>query len=68
MTRVTNHKLEVVKQNGWKKEEIIEEQKVEAIVVKWHKARRGISFSSEKKDESNLRNEVNLDQANNKYL
>lgn len=49
---------------------MIEKLKTKAIAAKHQKARREISLSSEKEKnyKSNTKNEINLHQANDKYL
>ena len=42
-------------------------QKAEAMTAKQCRARGKMSLSSVKKDESNTKNDINLDQAENKY-
>ncbi len=66
-TRTTNQRLEVVKEERQKREEIVEKQKTEAMVAKRWRARRGISLSSEKMKnyKSNTGDETNPDQADN---
>lgn len=65
----TNHKLEVTNKEKWKREEIMKKRKIEIMVVKHQRARRGINLSSKKKKnyKSDTENKTNLDQANDKY-
>ena len=65
--RATNDKLEAVREERRKKEEMIERRKVEAIATKWRRARGGINLSSEEKDESDTEDDTDLDQADDKY-
>lgn len=67
LIRVTNHKLEIVREERQKSEEIIERQKGEAIVTKRRRASGGISFSSEEKDKSDTGDNMDPHQANDKY-
>ena len=46
---------------------MIEKQKAEAMAVKWHKAKEGISSSSEEEDESDIGDNTDLDQDEDKY-
>ena len=46
---------------------MIEKRKAEAMAVKQRRARRGISLFNKKKDKSDLGDNKDLDQANNKY-
>ena len=71
-TRATNDRLEVVREERQKREEMMERQKTEAMAAKRHRAKGRISLSSEKEDESDTRddmdpNQANSDQTNNKY-
>lgn len=70
MIGATNHTLEVTREKNQKKEQIIKKQKIEIIATKHSKARRGISLFSEEEEDykSNTGEEINLDQADNKYL
>lgn len=43
---------------------MVENWKAKAIVRKWRKARRGICLSSKEDYESNIRDNMDLDQAN----
>lgn len=67
LTRVINYRLEVVTEERRKREAIVERRKAKAITSKQYRARGGISLSSEKKDESDTRNNIDLDQVNDKY-
>ena len=72
LTRAINDRLEVAKEKRRKREEMIKRRKVEAMVAKRHRARGGMSLSSKEKDESDIRDDTdldqaNLDQVNNKY-
>lgn len=62
-TKVTNQKLEVVKEKIQKKEKIIGKRKAETMATRWHKAKKKISLSSDKERnyESDIENETNLD-------
>ena len=63
-TRATNDRLEAARKERRKREEIMERQKAEAMAAKRHRARRGISLSSEKEDESDTGDDIDSDQAN----
>lgn len=65
--RATNDRLKAVGEERQKKKEIIKRQKAEAMATKQHRVRGEISLSSEKEDESDIRDDTNLDQANDKY-
>ena len=60
-TRATNDRLEIVREERRKKEEMIEKWKVKAIATKWCGARRGINLSSKEENESNIGDDTNLD-------
>lgn len=47
---------------------MIKRRKVEAMVAKQYRARGEINQSSEEEDESNTRDNMDLDQADDKYL
>ena len=70
MTRASNHGLEVAKKEKRKTEKMVERQKTEAMAAKRYRDRRRTSFSSKKEGnyESDTKNDVDPDQANNKYL
>ncbi len=69
LTKVTNQRLEIAKEEKQKREEIMEKWKAKIMIAKYQKARRGITLSSNKKDENDTGNETNPDQAgNSKYL
>ena len=72
-TRVTNNKLEIFREERWKRKEMMERQKAEAMAAKQCRVRRRISLSSDEEDESDIEdntdpNQADLDQANDKYL
>lgn len=67
MARATNHRLKVAREKKQKKEEIVERWKVKTLGAKWRKARKRISFSNEKENESDIKDNIDLNQANNKY-
>ena len=46
----------------------MERRKAEAIAAKWRRARRRISLSSKEEDESDIRDDTDSDQTNEKYL
>ena len=68
LTRATNNRLEVAREERQKKQEIKEKRKVEVIVAKQCGARGRISSSNKEKDESDTGNDTDLDQAKDKYL
>ena len=70
LTRVTNHRLKVPRKEKYKREEMFERQKTEAIAAKRRKDRRRISLSKGKEGnhKSNTGDDTDLDQAKNKYL
>ena len=61
LTRTTNDRLKAVKEEKQKREQIIEKQKAKTMAVKWHRARGGISLSNEEKDETDIKDDTNLD-------
>ncbi len=71
LTRATNQKLEVVREERQKRKKIVERRKTEAIVAKRQRVRRGISLFSEEKEnyESDTGDEMDINQADdNKNL
>ena len=68
LTRATNDRLKVAREERQKKKEMIEMRKVKAISTKWNRAIGEISLSSEKEDESDTKDNIDPDQANDKYL
>lgn len=70
MTRVTNYRIEVAREKRRKRDEIVERRKIEVIVTRRQKVREEISLFNEKKKNyvSNTRDEIDPDQADNKYL
>lgn len=70
LTKLINHKLKVVSEKWRKREEIIEKRKIEAMAKKYRKTRKERSLISEKKEnyESDTRDEINPEQAKDKYL
>lgn len=47
---------------------MIERQKVQSMVIKQRRTRRGINLSSKKEDKSDIKDNTDLYQTNNKYL
>lgn len=70
MIGATNHRLEDARKEKQKREEIVEKRKAEVLTVKRLRARRGISLSSIKEEnyESDTKDNIDPDQANDKYL
>ena len=62
-TRATNDRLEVIKEERRKREELMKRQKAEAMVAKQHRARGGINLSSEKKDKNDTGDNTDPNQA-----
>lgn len=69
MTKAINHKLEFAKKDKGKREKIIEKRKTEGMVAKYWKTKGKISLFSkkEKNYESNIKDKINLDKANDRY-
>lgn len=69
MTKVTNYRLEVAKEERQKRDEMVDRQKTEAITVRQQKVRGGISFSSKEKGSygSDIRDKTDPDQVDNEY-
>ena len=69
LIRATNHRLENVKKEKWKREEIVKRRKAKALAIERCRARGGISSSSveEENDESDTKDDMDLDQTDNKY-
>lgn len=69
LTRTTNHRLEVARENSWKREEIVRRRKTNGMVVKRQRAKERICLSSEEKGnyESDIGDEMDSNQANDKY-
>ena len=67
--RVSNHKLEVAKEERRKRQEMVERQKTEVMTAKHCRDRGGISLSIEEEGnyESDTRDDTDSDQANDKY-
>lgn len=70
LIRVTNHRLEVLREKKRKSKEIVKRQKTKAIAIKHQRPRQEISIFSDKKgnDKNDIRDEIDLDQTNDKYL
>lgn len=71
LTRPTNQRLEVAKEEKRKKEKMVEKRKIKAMTAKCQRARGEISLSSgeEKNYESDTGDESDPDQGvDNKYL
>ena len=66
-TRATNDKLEAVKKERWKREEMMKRRKAKVIAAKQRRARGGMSLSNEEEDESDTGDDTNPDQTDNKY-
>lgn len=70
MTRATNQRLDVTKEENQKRVEMVEKRKIEAMATKYQRIRGGISLFSEEKEnyESNIRDKTDPDQpGNDKY-
>ena len=69
LIKTTNYRLKVAREERRKKEKIVERRKTKAIIAKCQRAKGGISLSSEEKEsyESDSKDEIDLDQANDKY-
>lgn len=68
--RTTNYKFEVVREKKRKKEEIEEKRKIKVMAAKYQRTRKRICLSSKEEEnyESNTTDEMDPNQANNKYL
>lgn len=62
-----NHRLEVANEKGLKKEKMVERRKAETLAAKRYKAKGKISLSVEEEDENNTKDDMDLDQADDKY-
>ena len=69
LTKSTNQSLEVASEKKQKKEKMVERRKTKAMVIKRQRAKRGLSLSNEEKEDfkSDNGDEINLDQADDKY-
>lgn len=69
LIRANNHKLEVAKDERRKREEIVERRTTEAMATKCRRNRGGIGLSSKKEEnyESDIGDDINPDQADDKY-
>lgn len=67
MTRATNYRLEIAREEGMKSEELVKGQKVEVMVAKWYRDRREISLSSEEENKSDIGDDIDLDKTDDKY-
>ena len=65
--RVINDRLEAAREERQKREEMIKRRKAETMAAKQRRARGGICLSNEEKDESDIRDDRDPDQANDKY-
>ncbi len=67
LTRVTNQRLEVAREERRKRQEIVKRRKTEAMVAERQRARGRISLSSEEEEnyESDIGDETDLDQVDN---
>lgn len=70
LTKVTNYNLEIVKKEQYKREKIVERQITKTIATKQCKNKERISLSSREKEnyKGNTKDDINQDQANDKYL
>lgn len=70
LIKVTNHRLENVTREKEKSEIIVKKRKAESVAAKRYKIGREIDLSSAKKSkyESNTKDNINSDKANDKYL
>ena len=70
LTKASNYRLEVAREEKQKKEEMVEKQKTEAMDAKCHRNRKGISLFSKKKGnyKSDTRDDIDPNQADDKYL
>ena len=69
MTKASNHKLKIAREERRKKEENVEKRKTKALTIKRRKDRRGLSLFNEKEGnyKSDNEDDTDLDQANDKY-
>ena len=67
LTRAINDRLEAAKEERQKREEMIEKGKTKAMTAKWRRARGGISLSNKEEDKSDTKDNIDLDQSNDKY-
>lgn len=68
LIRIINNRLEVARKERQKKEEMKERQKAKAITIKLQEVREKMSSFNKEEDESDIRNDTDLDQIENKYL
>ena len=70
LIKITNHKLEIAREERQKRDKMMERQKIETIVVRQQRAKRRISSSIKEKKSygSDTRDETNPDQTYNEYL
>ena len=61
-TKAINDRLEVAREERQKREEIMERRKAKAMAAKWRRAIKRISLSSEKDDESDIKDDTDPDQ------
>ena len=66
-TRATNDRLEAVREERRKREEMIERRKAEAMTAKRRRARGEMSSSSKEEDESDTGDDTDPDQADDEY-
>lgn len=68
LIRIINNRLEIARKERQKKEEMKEKQKAKAITIKLQGVRERMSSFNKEEDESDIRNDTDLDQIENKYL
>lgn len=64
-TKATNLWLEVAREEAWKKQEVVERRKAEAVAAKWWRDRRGLSLSSEDDEDHSHTYDTDPDQEDN---
>ena len=67
LIRATNNGLKIARKKKQKEKEIIERWKAEAMAGKRCKTRKKISLSIEEEDKSDIKDDTDPDQTNNKY-
>lgn len=67
LIRTIYYRLEVAKKEGYKREEMVKMQKAKAMTAKQYRARRKINLSSKEENETNIKDDIDPDKANNKY-
>lgn len=69
LTKITNYRFEVAREEKQKKEEILKKQRTKAIVAKRQRIKKEISLSNKEEEnyKSDIRDKTDSNQANDEY-